>query len=77
MAARKRSFTPICPNCGSVRCVDDLDVSKIAGRPIIVCQDCGRRDRASKFDQTTAAWARRGNDHWRDGAALSMDGIGN
>ena len=66
---RTRGFTPICPErgCGSTRV-------GYVGERWLRCDDCGFEGTSNKFDQTVvpSAHANRG---WRDGAALSMDGI--
>lgn len=66
MAKRRRSFTPICPSCGSVRCAD-------WGKQM-TCQDCGHSARAERFSQGGPGTPRSCNTHWRDPVALSMDG---
>lgn len=70
MAARKRrKWTPICPRpgCGSVRVGEVAD-----GR--LHCLDCGHTAAPHKFDQSSPHGGTPSS-HWRDGAALSMDGI--
>lgn len=71
-AKRRHGFTPICPKCGSVRCETMVNTTKAAR--MIGCLDCRHAGRAATFDQTVVP-GRHTNDAWRDGAALSMDGI--
>lgn len=69
--------TPMCPKCGSVKvsyfaASGSSGVTAICGEP-----DCGHHGRRSAFltGGPQTGQSQHSNNHWRDGAALSMDGM--
>ena len=65
MSGRK----PICPSCGSIK----VRVDKKTGQCLEA--DCGHAAPAPAFRGYGPGTTRdRTNQHWRDGAALSLDG---